>query len=415
MGAGMDAPPVRLAGQTPVAHAADTPRRNAPLTTRHTDAPDADSKQGPHRPVCLVVAPGRVAREKLTASLEGHGVDCVTAATAAAAKAALRGPARDADTAIIDLGCTKAGSTDAACELVRDLTRERPELAAIVVIADATADDVLRAVHAGAIDVVTAGVIGDALAERVRRAAARAAPWRDRAGSLRRRVDKLRGLARHLNTARHELARQVGTLCTNLATAYRDMADQLATITMASEFNSIVRQELDLESLLRVGLEYMLTKTGPTNAAVFLPSTGGDFSLGAYVNYDCSKDSAEVLMDHMAAAVAPRLEAERSIVLLSSRAELRAKLGEHAEWLGDSSVVAFSCRHDNECLAVVVFFRSTTTPFQQGLLPTLGTLADIFGKQLARIIRVHHRHLPKHKWGSPGDPFGDAGDIDLAA
>ena len=33
----------------------------------------------------------------------------------------------------------------------------------------------------------------------------------------------------------------------------------------------------------------MLTKTGPTNAAVFLPGTGTDFDLGAYVNYDCPR------------------------------------------------------------------------------------------------------------------------------
>ena len=74
----------------------------------------------------------------------------------------------------------------------------------------------------------------------------------------------------------------------------------MTMVTLASEFNSLIRQELDLESLLRVSVEFILGKSGPTNAAVFLPAASGDYSLGAYVNYDCPKDSAEVLMDQLA-------------------------------------------------------------------------------------------------------------------
>ena len=42
----------------------------------------------------------------------------------------------------------------------------------------------------------------------------------------------------------------------------------------------------------------------------------------------------------------------------------------------------------------------------------------MFAAQLARVIRVHHRHLPKHKWGRIGDPetgTGSDDESDLAA
>ena len=85
--------------------------------------------------------------------------------------------------------------------------------------------------------------------------------------------------------------------------------DQMKNIALASELNTIFRQELDLESLLRTVLEYTLRKVGSTNAAIFLPSSTGDFTLGAYVNYDCPRDTAETLLDHLADILESRVTA----------------------------------------------------------------------------------------------------------
>ena len=46
--------------------------------------------------------------------------------------------------------------------------------------------------------------------------------------------------------------------------------------TTALEFTGLIKQELDIENLLRTTLEYVLGRSGPTNAAVFLPTTSGD-------------------------------------------------------------------------------------------------------------------------------------------
>jgi hypothetical protein len=71
-------------------------------------------------------------------------------------------------------------------------------------------------------------------------------------------------------------------------------------------------------------------------------------------------------------------------------------------------VVAFACRHDDEALAICMLFRDTRSPYPAPLLEQLRTVGELFAAQLARVIRIHHRHLPKDQWGAIGDT--DDGD-----
>ena len=179
---------------------------------------------------------------------------------------------------------------------------------------------------------------------------------------------------------------------------------------IVTEFGGLIRQELDIESLLRTTLEFVLGRCGPTNAAVFLPTTSGDYSLGAYVNYDCPKETVDVLLDHLANTVAPKL-AEREdgrVINLNDQVALVRALGEDAAWLGDSSVVGFPCRQEGECLAVFLLFRDRLSAYTPGLVDQLQVIGELFAQQLARVIRIHHRHLPKDKWGAIGDSDDDA-------
>ena len=60
---------------------------------------------------------------------------------------------------------------------------------------------------------------------------------------------------------------------------------------------------------------------------------------------------------------------------------------------------------------MVVLFRDRRNPFPPGALHALKIIRELFGKQLARVIRTHHRHVPKNQWGG----FKGGDDIDLAA
>ncbi|MFG0284489.1 MAG: hypothetical protein ACF8R7_08725, partial [Phycisphaerales bacterium JB039] len=232
-----------------------------------------------------------------------------------------------------------------------------------------------------------------------------------------RSLEHLQRLCRRLDADRSEITEQLSSLCADLAGAYEEMTDQIDQVSVASEFGALARQELDVESLLRTALEFILAKVGSTNAAIFLPSTTGDWSLGAYVNFDRPRDTIDVLLDGLGATLAPRMAREHEVLLAARADEFSALIGDESIWLGDCGGMVFSCREEHECLAVVCLFRDERTPFDEEMRSTMETIASLFGRQLGRIVHIHHRHLPKDQWGafeSDSDEGWDEG-LDLAA
>ncbi|MCC6429148.1 MAG: response regulator [Phycisphaerales bacterium] len=295
--------------------------------------------------------------------------------------------------------------------LIRRISKSHPTVCPILVSDRPTLDEASIALRSGAADLLAVGMSSSEFVDRIADALRRSGVAKDRE----QRIRKLRKACRELNKAREIVSSQVGSLCDDLAAAYQDLTDRVSCAAAAAEFNSLVRQELDLESLLRVALEYVLAKAGPTNAAIFLPASSGDFSLGAYINYDGPKDSAETLLEHLSCTIAPRLEQQTDILQISGREQMLQHLGPEADWIDESEVLAFSCRDQGECLAVVLIHRSVRTPFPEAFTRQLPSIAEHFGQQLSRIIHVHHRHLPKDKWGFKPGSLGEDPDIDLAA
>ena len=369
----------------------------------------------------LVVSACRTDRMKLIAQLESYSTT-QSAATGAAGLEMARNARFDA--VIIDIELPDAVGTDVCQEILK----LDPAQAVLLRAVKPTLDDALAAMGAGAFDILTSDLSGPDLLSRIRGALHRSAVLRSRDTRRAAQIERLQRLCRHLSCARDEISRHVGSLCSDLTSAYRELSDKMVNTSISSEFSAIVRQELDLEELLRTMLEYVLAKVGATNAAVFLPSSNGDFTLGAYVNYDCPKDTAEVLFDHLADALAPRFEDSESITVMNTAAELHASLGESSQWLQDSAVMIAPCRfaqqgETEECLGLIALFRDRRTPFVCDSEPTMKIISDLFARQLSRVIHCHHRHLPKHKWGAPGSAFTTDpeplderdDDIDLAA
>lgn len=314
----------------------------------------------------------------------------------------------EADAILIDLGRN--------CEGLDLLRRIAPQHPACILVDDG-GERMRDAMRAGAVDVLTTGASGDDVARAIAAAMSRARVTRQRESSHARREERLRRVCESLSKSRRELIKEINGLCETFAQACDSLTSQVEHGSMASEFNTLIRQELDVESLLRTVLEFTLPRIGPTNAAIFLPSTSGDYSLGAYVNYDRPRETGEMLMDHLAGTVPAAMEETDTIVMTREAADFERRLALDTDtiscWLDGSSVTAFSCSHDGECLAVVVFWRDQGTGFDVSLLPTLTVIRDLFSKQLARVVRTHHRHRPKNQWGAEED--GGFGDIDLAA
>jgi len=279
----------------------------------------------------------------------------------------------------------------------------------IVISTRTDLDAPIEAMRSGAIDFIRWPCAPEHLVERTRNGLESARRLRDE----RRRVERLKRLCKRLNTAREEVTEQVDLLCNDLVSAYQDLADQMSAATLASEFGTLVGQELDVESLLRTTLEFLLSKTGPTNAAVFLPTGSHDYDLGAYVNYDIPRDTADVLLDHLTDILAHRFEDERGLVLLEGEDALTERLGDDASWLESSSMTVFACHADDECLAVVALFRDAKSPFTGEILAQLEVIREIFTEQLAKVVRIHHRHMPGDHW--PGFDVEDDSSGGMAA
>ena len=80
--------------------------------------------------------------------------------------------------------------------------------------------------------------------------------------------------------------------------------------------------------------------------------------------------------------------------------------------LARSQVIAFSCHHNGECMAVVVMFRSGVLPFDPPLARTLDILRSIFARQLREVVRIHHRSMPQWPDDAVDDEPGFDDDLD---
>ena len=183
-------------------------------------------------------------------------------------------------------------------------------------------------------------------------------------------------------------------------------------VVQATEFGAVIRDELDLEHLLRKTLEHLVEKAGATNAAVFLPSSMDEYTLGGYVNYDCTPESSDMLLQHLADVVAPKIAQHDDIVHITDNQSLSHMLGGDAVYLIDSHMLSFACRSENESLAVVTLFRDGSDPFDQSVLDAAEAIGPLLGDALARVIRIHHRGLDDDLYedgyfGAPDDEDED--------
>jgi FixJ family two-component response regulator len=356
----------------------------------------------------LVVEPNDRATADLCAALDVDSFHCDPVATVQDALGAAEGAAQsiayDAALVSMDFG------EESSFELARRLQEIDPATRVVITGRDVTAEQTVEAMRAGAVDVLRLPVDPGEAQERLIGAVEAARRLRQQE----RKIVRLKKICRRLNESRKSVHEHVDHLCDDLVGAYQTMADDVKKVGAVAEFQALVRHELDIEQLLRTTLEHTLQKTGTTNAAVFLPSNHSDFSLGAYVNYDCPKDAADVLLDHLADVIPPRFAEQEGVFTFASMDELREWIGDDAAWLADATALVAVCRRDNECLAVMTLFRDRSRPFEADAVEHLGVISDIFAEQLARVISVHHRHMPGSQW-SGWDTEDDDGSGGMAA
>ncbi|GEM_PF-1356249 len=306
-------------------------------------------------------------------------------------------------------------------DTIETLSRQRPGVSCVVWCDAPTIELASACLQLGAADLIASDA-QDAR-ERLLKAAKRTRSWRTKRRSQAGKARELRETSKQLATLQDELEKQVGAVAGQLAGSFRDVAVQLKYVAIATELETLLRQELEVEALLRTTLEFLLRKVGAVNAAIFMPDDGGDYSLGAYVNYDFPRDSAQSTLEELGNTLAPMFDARNGLHVVPDAGalppredELLGNVGGPAMgWLRDATLAVFSCQGKiksagsgaDQCSAMIAIFRDKRTQFDGQSLRLLTIIGEHFGQQMARLVATTNR-AAKHNWDASGDARGEA-------
>lgn len=266
----------------------------------------------------------------------------------------------------------------------------------------------IQAVRSGACDVLQLPRNLDELTARIQGAVNRARKDRGRD----ERIERLVEACEQLRESKDEMSDQVDVLCGDLASAWSSIKDQMSIVETTTEFRTLISQELDVEQMLRTSLEYILEKIGPTNGVIYLREGEGQYGIGAYVNYEWQDRNIVPTLEELGRTVCPQMMQDPGLLKFDDASEFAQCESVDSVLFESSEVVACSCPRDGDCLAVMVLFRSDTTPYTESMACILDALRGVLAEQLGRILRVHKRSA--QEW--PEETVDDEADWgDLAA
>lgn len=194
-----------------------------------------------------------------------------------------------------------------------------------------------------------------------------------------------------INEERHRVEEENDALNNELANAHCNTQKKMYQVAIGAEFQTLVSQELEVESMLRTALGYMLTRIGAMNAAVYLREGTTDWGIGAYINYDRQSEQFQSLIDEIAPAVCQALASEEKIKHFANGESFANTMGLDPIDFSGNEVVSCGCYSGDRCMAVIVLFRDESRPFDTEAINIIETLRVIFGQQLGTILKIHRR------------------------
>jgi DNA-binding response OmpR family regulator len=343
----------------------------------------------------LVGGPAVLTRQLDEWSQAQPGIELRRAETLEQARAAIKH--QSPDLALIEPDLPDGSGLTLAEELARG-----KELTLTIMLAGApTAEQTLAAMRAGISDVLDPNVDTQTLDQRLRAVLDR--PRRDRIQA--QRAERLHRLCQRLHSAREEVSQQVDTLCSDLVQAYHELAGQLDAAMHGTEFSAVLDNELDLETLLRRTLEFLVRKVGRTHGVVYLPCSADEFSVGGFVGQSSEDGPPEVVLEDLADRLVPAMAQQQEVIELRDEATLQQWLDDAPGPLEGFDVIGVPCQHEGETLAVIVLFRDRVESFPADAGDVARAVGPRLGEALERMIRIHHRHMPEAEY--EGDPDVD--------
>jgi DNA-binding response OmpR family regulator len=272
---------------------------------------------------------------------------------------------------------------NAGAGLLETIRKTYPNVLTIAMSRSHTADACVSAIRAGAGDVLFSPL----KLEETRTVIASSIQKSTAHHKQMARHARLRTVCRRLNKARHEISAQVDLLCNDLVRAYQDLASQLNQTQAMGDFAASIEKPSTLEDLMRATLEWILKKLGPINAAVMLPNSENEFSLGAYLNLDTP--AADPFIAAIGSTIAPQA-ASGGLLAIENDREISDLFGPPGDPLHGRNWMAHSCNFRTECLGVLLLFRTQGTPFDPVTGAMLQAIAPILGEQIGKLMQRNH-------------------------
>lgn len=364
-------------------------------------APTPQAERGPPSALIVGGSPGLVGLVRSAA--EPCGIEVMATERGDAARTAIVQRRYDVVLLVDDDDGEGVGTAGVFAQLVHRLA---PTSKTMLLAERLSVDAILEAMRRGAVDYVQTPFEAKDFGSRLLAAVARSRDDRDRE----ERVLRLKGICKRLSRSRSRRSEEAKALSDDLRSVRDGMAERLDEVAMTAEYRTLLRQELDIDDLLRVGVEYLVGKTGPTNAAVFLPGGDGGWSLGAYVNCDCPRGVVQPMLDRLAEDLCPEMARLDELMRFEDSAEFTRSLALGHEPLERCEMVAWPCHSEGDCLAVFVLFRDGATGFADGLASVIDALRGVFAEQIRTVLRIHHRALGGWPAGSADADADDEGD-----
>jgi hypothetical protein len=284
-------------------------------------------------------------------------------------------------------------------EAVEDVRTLDPLLACVVITGEPTFEMASWCLRMGVTDVIAWPCHKRELVGRLACAGERTSRDRARAHSRHRSAKTIKTLTKRLREAAvHPESQDLPT-----PTPTQNSDEAVARIKLATELETLLRQELEVEPLLRTSLEFVIRKLGAMNAAIFLPAGTGDFTLGAFVNYDAPRESAQTMLEDLCHALVPAYEDIAGQHVIAKGDEHAALRGIPTRFVGDATLCVQSLHYEGECIAILATFRDHRQAWDEPMLRSLRIVGDLFGQQLARAANTSQRHHTKDQWDQDAD------------
>ncbi len=338
-------------------------------SSRAIQSPENSLKQDT---LAIVAIADRAFKGHVAQALANHGIRVVLVSSHQALTAAL--DAQTPSLLIVDLALGKGQGLKA----LQNTLAANPSLHALGIASQKSASRIIEAFRAGAKDVLLRPLTAQVITARITAAVA------DLPGHTPAPAEP--GADRLVNPS------GVNPAGIDLYNPAKVPIEDHTLSPLARRFAARVGQDLDLEALIRHTLQMVLEVTGPTNAAVFLPGSDDQYSLGGYINHDFSRDNGQMVLEHLADVLGPKITNATKTLNFNNEHTLEAWAGDDAGYIADSHVVAISARYQGEGIAGLIFFRDEAKGFTSAQTAGLEELTTLFAARLGKLIRIHHRH-----------------------